>query len=66
MDISDYEYLWNEDKEDYVLLRVEEDYLIIDRVHQMVLLIEDDDMSDRVIAKMIEEESLILDTLEQD
>ncbi|MEZ3431281.1 MAG: hypothetical protein K1W36_13835 [Lachnospiraceae bacterium] len=65
MDISDYEYLWNEDKEDYVLLRVEEDYLIIDRVHQMVLLIEDDDMSDRVIAKMIEEESLIFDTLEQ-
>ena len=65
MDISDYEYLWNEDKEDYVLLRVEEHYLIIDRVHQMVLLIEDDDMSDRVIAKMIEEESLIFDTLEQ-
>lgn len=65
MDISDYEYLWNEDKEDYVLLRVEEDYLIIDRVHQMVLLIEDDDMSDRVIAKIIEEESLIFDTLEQ-
>ena len=65
MDISDYEYLWNEDKEDYVLLRVEEDYLIIDRVHQMVLLIEDDDMSDRVIVKMIEEESLIFDTLEQ-
>lgn len=65
MDISDYEYLWNEDKEDYVLLRVEEDYLIIDRVHQMVLLIEDDDMSDKVIAKMIDEKSLIFDTLEQ-
>lgn len=65
MDISDYEYLWNEDKEDYVLLRVEEDYLIIDRVHQMVLLIEDDDMSDRVIAKMIDEGNLIFDTLEQ-
>ena len=65
MDISDYENLWNEDKGDYVLLRVEDDYMIINRVRQTVLLIEDDDMSDRVIAKMIEEESLIFDTLEQ-
>ncbi len=65
MDISDYEYLWNENKEDYVLLRVDDDYMIIDRVLQMVLLIEDDDMSDRVIAKMIDEGNLIFDTLEQ-
>lgn len=65
MDISDYEYLWNEDKEEYVLLRVEDGYIIIDRVHQMVLMIEDDDMFDKVIAKMIEEGSLIFDTLEQ-
>lgn len=65
MDISDYENLWNEDKEDYVLLRVDDDYMIIDRVLQMVLLIEDDDISDRVIAKMIDEGNLIFDTLEQ-
>ena len=65
MDISDYEYLWNENKEDYVLLRVDDDYMIIDRVLQMVLLIEDDDISDRVIAKMIDEGNLIFDTLEQ-
>lgn len=65
MDISDYKDLWNEGKEEYVLLRVEDDYMIIDRVHQMVLLIEDDDMSDKVIAKMIDEGSLIFDTLEQ-
>lgn len=65
MDISDYENLWNKDKGDYVLLRVEDDYMIINRVRQTVLLIEDDDISDRVIAKMIEEESMIFDTLEQ-
>ena len=65
MDISDYENLWNEDKGDYVLLRVEDDYMIINRVRQTVLLIEDDDISGRVIAKMIEEESMIFDTLEQ-
>jgi len=65
MDISDYKDLWNEGKEEYVLLRVEDDYLIINRVRQTVLLIEDDDMSDKVIAKMIDEGSLIFDTLEQ-
>ena len=54
MDISDYEYLWNECKEDYVLLRVEDDYMIFNRVRQTVLLIEDYDMSDKLIAKMID------------
>ena len=65
MEVEDYSYLWKEEKEDYVLVKSSLGYSIIDKKHQMMLVVEDDELAKKLIEKMLENENKIYEDINQ-
>lgn len=65
MNISSNEFLWNEEKDKWVLVKLEEDenYVIINRVEQTMLLIEDDTLSKAIKNEMLKHGNKVFDTI---
>ena len=55
MNISEYNYLWGEEKNDWVLVHTEYGYNIVNKSNQMVLLVSDEELEDALIERMIQE-----------
>ena len=55
MNISEYNYLWGEEKNDWVLVHTEYGYSIVNKSNQMVLLVSDEELEDALIERMIQE-----------
>ena len=53
-DISEFDYVWTTRKDDYVLVRDECGYAIVNRREQALLLIEDDKVDAAVVGRMLE------------
>ena len=67
-EIKEYDYLWGKEKYRYVLLKVETEYCIIyidQKDGDEFLLIEDDDIADAVIKKMIKCGNEICETIDE-
>jgi hypothetical protein len=64
MSIQEHKYLWEEEKNDWVLVRVADDFCIINKVTQMVLLVSDEELEKALIAKMLDCGNKIYDTLD--
>ena len=60
MSIENYSYLWDQERTDFVLVKTELGYSIVDKMKQSVLLIEDETLEQNIIGKMLEngEESI--------
>ncbi len=65
MEVEDYSYLWKEEKEDYVLVKSSLGYSIIDKKHQMMLVVEDDELAKKLIEKMLENGNKIYEDINQ-
>ena len=52
--ISEFDYVWTTRKDDYVLVRDECGYAIVNRREQALLLIEDDKVDAAVVSRMLE------------
>ena len=70
MEVEEYSYLWKEEKEDYVLVKPilgDEilEYSIIDKKHQMMLVVEDDELEKKLIEKMLENGNKIYEDINQ-
>ena len=55
MDIEAYSYLWTTKKDAYVLVETRHGFGIVNKVDQMVLLVEDDALEDALVQKMLSE-----------
>lgn len=55
MNIDEFSYLWTTQKEESVLVKTEHGYGIVNKKERTVLLIEDDDLAEKVINKMLQE-----------
>lgn len=55
MNIDEFSYIWEEEKEDYVLVDTEYGYAVINKRTQMALLISDDALEEAIVAKMLSE-----------
>lgn len=64
MNLEEYKYLWEDQKEDWVLVKSETLYFIINKRTQMALLISDDSLNQAVIRKMLESGNKIYDDIE--
>lgn len=53
MDIGEFEYVWTTRKGDFVLVKDDYGYAIVDRREQMVLHIEDEDVDAAVVGRML-------------
>lgn len=54
MDISQYDYLWTNNKYDYVLVKTSTGYLIVNRFTNGVLLIEDENLAKQIEERMLQ------------
>ena len=53
MDIQEHKYLWQEEKDDWVLVKLSNDYCIINKVTQMTLLVDDGKLEKALISKAL-------------
>ena len=53
MDIGEFEYVWTTRKGDFVLVKDDYGYAIVDKRERAVLLIEDDEADAAVVARML-------------
>ncbi len=65
MNIENYSYVWNEKKNDYVLVKTEFGYAIVDKMEKSMLLISDENLEKIVINKMLECGNKIYDNINQ-
>lgn len=63
MNISEYEYLWDKNKAEYVLVNTEFGYGIVNKKEQTVLSISDDELEEAIIAKMLEEGNKVYENI---
>lgn len=63
MNIDEFKYLWESEKDDWVLVNTEYGYGIVNKRTQMALLISDDDLEGTVIQRMISEGNNIYDNI---
>ncbi|MDN4620975.1 hypothetical protein QCD85_22855 [Paenibacillus sp. PsM32] len=59
MELTSYKYLW--ETNEYFLEKMSEGYLIINKKSNDALLIEDDDLYDKIVKKMIKAKFDIID-----
>lgn len=64
-DISKYNYLWKDEKNDWVLVNIENGYGIVNNRTKMMLLVEDDNLADALIRKMIESGNKKYDSIQE-
>lgn len=55
MDISEFDYLWTTEKDDWVLVNLEYDYCIIDKRRQMLLHVDSSELKEALVQKMLSE-----------
>ena len=55
MDISEFSYVWTTQKRDFVLVKSEYGYAIVNKREQTMLCISDDETDEAVVEKMLEE-----------
>ena len=55
MNISEYEYLWSTEKNDWVLVNTSYGYGIINKVTQSMLMVSDDELEKAFIERMLAE-----------
>ena len=63
MNISEYEYLWDNNKAEYVLVNTEFGYGIVNKKEQTVLSISDEEREEAIIAKMLEEGNKVYENI---
>lgn len=55
MDISEFDYLWTTEKEDWVLINTEYGYSIINKRRQMLLHVDSNELEEALVQKMLSE-----------
>lgn len=55
MDISEFDYLWTTEKDDWVLVNLKQDYGIIDKRRQMLLHVDSSELKEALVQKMLSE-----------
>lgn len=65
MCIENYSYLWNEKREDSVLVKTDLGYGIVDKKEHSVLLMEDEELEQRIIRKMLKNGNKVYDDINQ-
>lgn len=65
MCIENFSYLWNERREDFVLVKTGLDYCIVDKRKQSVLLVEDEELDQRLISEMLKNGNKVYDDINQ-
>ncbi len=65
MSIENYSYLWNEKKADFVLVKTDVGYGIVDKKEKAMLLISDRELEQNIISKMLENGNKIYDNINQ-
>lgn len=65
MSIENYSYLWNEKKTDFVLVKTDFGYGIVDKKEQSMLLISDEELEQKIISKMLENGNKVYDNINQ-
>ncbi len=65
MCIENFSYLWNERREDFVLVKTDLDYCIVDKRKQSVLLVEDEELDQRLISEMLKNGNKVYDDINQ-
>lgn len=65
MSIENYSYLWDKKRIDFVLVKTELGYSIVDKMKQSVLLIEDEELVQNIIGKMLENGKKVYDNINQ-
>lgn len=65
MCIENYSYLCNEKREDSVLVKTDLGYGIVDKKEHSVLLMEDEELEQRIIRKMLKNGNKVYDDINQ-
>ena len=63
MNISEYEYLWTTEKNDWVLVNTSFGYSIVNKTEQMVLLVSDEELEQALIEKMLSNGCTVYDNI---
>lgn len=65
MCIGNFSYLWNEKREDFVFVKTDLDYCIVDKRKQSMLLVEDEELDQRLISEMLKNGNKVYDDINQ-
>ena len=65
MDIENYSYIWGEKKTDFVLVKTDLGYGIINKKEQTMLLMSDEEMEQKIVNKMLENGNKIYDDIKK-
>lgn len=65
MSIENYLYLWNEKKMDFVLVKSDFGYSIVNKKEQTMLLVSDEELEQKLISKMLENGNAVYDNINQ-
>ena len=63
--MDNYSYLWNEKKMNFVLVKSDLGYGIVDKKEQAMLLICDDELEQEIVAKMLENGNKIYNSINE-
>lgn len=63
MNLDEFKHMWEEEKNDWVLVNTKYGYAVVNKRTQMALLVSDDDLEEAVIHRMLEEGNLIYDNI---
>ncbi len=65
MNMNEYSYLWNEEKNDWVLVHTEYGYSIVNKKSQMALMVSDGELEEALIDRMIQEGNRKYDNIQE-
>lgn len=65
MSLENYSYLWNEKKMNFVLVKSDFGYSIVDKKEQAMLLISDEELEQKLIIKMLENGNSVYENINQ-
>ncbi len=64
MNLEEFQYIWTTNREEYVLVKVKSDgYAIFNKADSTALIIEDDDIYEAVIKKMLDNGCEVLERI---
>lgn len=65
MGVENYSYIWDEKKPDFVLVKTDFGYGIINKKEQTMLLMSDEELEQKIVNKMLENGNKIYDDIKQ-
>lgn len=65
MSIQNYSFIWDEKRENFVLVKTDLGYGIVDKKEHAMLLISDEELEQRIIEKMLENGSKVYNDINQ-